>query len=69
MNLIDDIVNEPIIGAHRDKEGAATAIADYFIEQLSELRSVSIEERLENRYNKLTGIGAFSEDPKPQEEE
>jgi len=69
MELIDDIVNEPIIGAHRDKEGAANAIADYFIEKLTELRSVSVDERLENRYNKLTGIGAFSEDPKPKEEE
>lgn len=65
MNLIDDVVNEPIIGAHRDKEGAANAIADYFIEQLAQLRSVSVDERLNNRYTKLTAIGAFSEDPKP----
>jgi acetyl-CoA carboxylase carboxyl transferase subunit alpha len=66
MSLIDDIVNEPIIGAHRDKEGAAEAIADYFIATLHEMRTMSQEERLEKRYNKLISAGAYGED-KPKE--
>ncbi|MDA3908417.1 MAG: acetyl-CoA carboxylase carboxyl transferase subunit alpha [Sulfurimonas sp.] len=61
LNLIDDIIDEPLIGAHRDKETAAAAIADYFLENLKSLREMSTEERMEARYNKLTGIGAYAE--------
>jgi acetyl-CoA carboxylase carboxyl transferase subunit alpha len=61
LDLIDDIINEPLIGAHRDKEAAASAIADYFLEELSKLREMSEEERMAQRYAKLTKPGAFSE--------
>jgi acetyl-CoA carboxylase carboxyl transferase subunit alpha len=61
LNLIDDVIDEPLIGAHRDRDGAATALADYFLEKLKELRSMSKEERMEARYNSLTSKGAFTE--------
>ncbi|WP_372998403.1 acetyl-CoA carboxylase carboxyl transferase subunit alpha [Sulfurimonas sp.] len=61
LNLIDDIIDEPLIGAHRDKDTAAAAIADYFLENLKSLREMGKEERMEARYNKLTGIGAYAE--------
>ena len=63
MNLIDDIVDEPLIGAHRDKEGAAKAIGSYFLENLESLRAMSNEERMQKRYERLTGIGAYTEAP------
>lgn len=61
LNLIDDVIDEPLIGAHRDKDGAASAIADYFLAKVKELREMSDEERMSTRYNKLVSIGAFSE--------
>jgi len=61
LDLIDDIVNEPLIGAHRDKDAAAAAIADYFLEELAKLRAMSDEERMDKRYKRLTGMGAYSE--------
>ena len=61
LGLIDDVLNEPLIGAHRDRDGAATAIADYFLDELTKLRAMSEEERMEIRYNKLVAPGAFSE--------
>lgn len=61
LGLIDDIIAEPLIGAHRDKENAAKAIESYFFSELSKLRSMSDEERMQERYKKLTSIGAFSE--------
>lgn len=61
LDLIDDIINEPLIGAHREKDAAAHAIADYFLEKVSELRAMSDEERMESRYAKLTKPGAFKE--------
>jgi len=61
LNLIDDIVAEPLIGAHRDRDGAAAAIGEYFLSELSKLREMSDEERMETRYKKLVSVGAFSE--------
>jgi len=61
LNLIDDIINEPLIGAHREKEAAANAIKEYFLSELAILKSLSQEERMEQRYAKLTAPGAFSE--------
>jgi len=61
LGLIDDIIDEPLIGAHRDKESAAAAIADYFLVNVKSLREMSKEDRLQARYEKLTGVGAYAE--------
>ncbi len=61
LDLIDDVIDEPLIGAHRDRDGAASAIADYFLGELAKLRSMSEDERMEARYNKLVKPGAFKE--------
>ncbi len=61
LGLIDAIINEPLIGAHRDRDAAANAIKEYFLGEIANLRMLSNEERMEQRYKKLTGIGAFSE--------
>jgi len=61
LDLIDDVIDEPLIGAHRDKDGAASVIADYFLAELATLRSMSEDERMEARYNKLVKPGAFKE--------
>ena len=61
LGLIDDIIDEPIKGAHRDKLAAAKALGDYFLNQIKELKQLSDEERMQKRYEKLTGIGAYNE--------
>lgn len=61
LDLIDDIIDEPMIGAHRDKEGAAKAIKEYFMGQLQSLRSMDDSERLEKRYQRLIGMGRYTE--------
>jgi acetyl-CoA carboxylase carboxyl transferase subunit alpha len=59
--LIDDVIDEPLIGAHRDKEAAAAAVKEYFLSSIKSLRELSKEELLAARYAKLTAPGAFSE--------
>ena len=59
--LIDDILDEPLIGAHRTKEVSAQILKDYFLEQVKILKELTIEEMLEKRYEHLTSVGAFSE--------
>ncbi len=61
LNLIDDVIDEPLIGAHRDRDGAAKAIASYFLNSLQELREISSQERMDARYKKLTSAGAYAE--------
>jgi len=59
--LIDAVIDEPLIGAHRDKQAAADALKAYFLTSLKELRELSKEELLDKRYEKLTAPGAFKE--------
>lgn len=59
--LINDILDEPIIGAHRDKVGTANIIKNYFLKSIEELKSLSKEERLEKRYKNILSCGSFAE--------
>jgi len=61
LDLINDVIDEPLIGAHRNKEGAADAIGEYFLKSIAELSALSDEERMEKRYARLTGVGAYEE--------
>jgi len=61
LNLIDDIIDEPLIGAHRKKEEAIMALKEYFLNSLEELKSISQEERKEKKYQKIMRFGSFSE--------
>ena len=59
--LIDDILDEPLIGAHRTKKKAAYIVKEYFLENVKALKELTIEEMLDQRYKRLTSVGAFSE--------
>ncbi len=61
LDLIDDIIDEPLIGAHREKEKAAQVLKEYFLQKVDELKAMSEEERMAARYAKLTKPGAFKE--------
>ena len=60
--LVDDILDEPLIGAHRTKEESAMAVKEYFLEQVKALKELTVEQMLEKRYEHLTSVGAFSEE-------
>ncbi|MGM0534339.1 MAG: acetyl-CoA carboxylase carboxyl transferase subunit alpha [Campylobacterota bacterium] len=60
--LIDDILDEPLIGAHRDKEAAARVVKDYFLETVKQCHAMSMEKMLIERYDKLTKVGAFTQE-------
>ena len=59
--LIDDILDEPLIGAHRTKEQAAYIVKEYFLANVNALKELTTEEMLDQRYKHLTAVGAFSE--------
>jgi acetyl-CoA carboxylase carboxyl transferase subunit alpha len=61
LGLIDEIVAEPLGGAHNDP-AAATALVDAALERsLAALAATSIEQRLQARYDKFRRMGREGE--------
>jgi len=58
--LIDDVLDEPLIGAHRDKQTSADVIKEYFLTSVKALRELSEDEMLDQRYKRLISVGAYS---------
>jgi len=69
LGLIDDVIDEPIEGGHRDKVASILALKKYFLDSLAELEKLNDETRLDTRYKKLTSVGAFVDESIVAEEE
>jgi len=61
LGIADDVIPEPLGGAHRDPKKAAALVKKHILKYLSQLRKLSIEELLEKRYQKLRSIGQVLE--------
>jgi acetyl-CoA carboxylase carboxyl transferase subunit alpha len=61
FKVIDDIVPEPLGGAHRDPRGMATALERRIGRHLRELRQLTVDDMLERRYEKLRRVGVAVE--------
>jgi acetyl-CoA carboxylase carboxyl transferase subunit alpha len=61
FGIIDDVIPEPLGGAHRDHRGAASAVKSYLIRSLRELAELPREDLLQRRYDKFRKIGMFEE--------
>ena len=61
LNLIDDVIAEPVNGAHRDKEGAARALGQYFLSKLTELEKLDVGDLISKRMDKILSVGAYEE--------
>jgi acetyl-CoA carboxylase carboxyl transferase subunit alpha len=60
FGVIDDVVPEPLGGAHRDHREMANTLKSYLLRCLRELRNVPVDELLEQRYQKYRRIGVFN---------
>ncbi len=61
LDLIDEVIPEPLGGAHRDPDAMAEAIKNALIAQLEQLDTMSIEQLLETRYGRVRGYGRYTE--------
>lgn len=57
LNIIDEIITEPLGGAHRDYDEISLSIKESLIKNLSILNRMSKEELLDRRYKRLLEIG------------
>lgn len=58
--IVDEIVKEPLGGAHRDVEGAAEAIRTALEKSLSELTMIESNELLDRRYRRIQSFGQYT---------
>jgi len=68
FGIIDEIVPEPLGGAHRNHDEAAKLLGNSLIKHLKEITSKPIDELLESRYLKFRRIGEFIEEKKEEVE-
>lgn len=61
QGLIDNVIEEPISGAHRDKESAIKNLSDYILKSIEELEKFDKRELAALRMQKIFKLGAFSE--------
>ncbi|HDJ3073197.1 acetyl-CoA carboxylase carboxyltransferase subunit alpha [Staphylococcus aureus] len=61
LGIIDDVISEPLGGAHKDIEQQALAIKSAFVEQLDSLESLSRDEITNDRFEKFRNIGSYIE--------
>ncbi|WP_320045980.1 acetyl-CoA carboxylase carboxyltransferase subunit alpha [uncultured Ilyobacter sp.] len=61
LGIIDGIIPEPVGGAHRNYNEMTENVKKQILGAISELQEKSVEELLENRYDKFRKMGAFSE--------
>ncbi len=61
FGLIDEVLEEPLGGAHRNPSGMAEVIRNAIGRQLETLESVPLDQLLEDRQRRLEGFGEFGE--------
>lgn len=62
LGVIDEVISEPLGGAHCDYQAAAAKLKEALLSHLEELRDVPEERLLRERYDKFRRMGAFMEE-------
>lgn len=61
LGLVDEIVPEPLGGAHHDSALAARTLKSHLLNNLEKLKEISSSDRLKARYSKFRAYGKFKE--------
>jgi acetyl-CoA carboxylase carboxyl transferase subunit alpha len=61
QKLVDDIIPEPLGGAHYDREAAFKTVEQYISKAFNELKDLSTTDLIAQRMNKYSKMGEFKE--------
>ena len=61
FGLVDNVIKEPLGGAHAKPEEMATILKAYIVRSLNELTALSAEERIAQRIQKFSKMGFYEE--------
>jgi acetyl-CoA carboxylase carboxyl transferase subunit alpha len=61
LKIIDEIIEEPVGGAHRDRENTFKIVSKKILDTYNELKKLSPEDLVEKRIEKYVNMGEFKE--------
>jgi len=61
FGLVDEVLKEPLGGAHRDLPSMAEVIRNALLKHLGDVDRLSVDELLEQRQRRINGFGKFRE--------
>jgi acetyl-CoA carboxylase carboxyl transferase subunit alpha len=61
FGLVDEVLPEPLGGAHRNPQETADVIRNALLKNLDELDQLSVDQLVENRQRRLASFGQFKE--------
>ena len=61
LKIADEVLKEPLGGAHHDIEKQAQNIKSAFLKHLNELSAFNEQQIIDDRYDKFRNIGSFNE--------
>ncbi len=61
LGLVDEIIPEPLGGAHKEPDEVAEQLAECLEKQLDELSDLTTDELLNKRYQRLLAFGEFND--------
>ena len=61
LNVIDDMIKEPLGGAHHDPKAVYDSVKRYILDQWNILKVISIDTLVEQRYQKFRQMGQVAE--------
>lgn len=68
LGVIDEILPEPLGGAHSDREKMVETLKDRLVGLIDELSAIPIDDLLQKRYDRLRRIGEYREGTAPAAE-
>jgi len=61
LGLVDEVLREPLGGAHRDPQAMAEVLKNALISHIDGLSRLAVDELVEARYQRLMSFGRFKE--------
>ena len=61
LGIVDEVIKEPLGGAHRDPQVMADTVKDVLLRHLGELQALPIEQVVARRQERLRNYGVYSE--------
>lgn len=67
LGIVDDVIEEPPGAAHRDPKATAESVQRWVLSQMQRLKTLPIDELLEQRYQRYRKMGVYLENAVPVE--
>lgn len=61
LGLVDEVIPEPLGGAHRDPKAMAESVKNALLSAIAEAQALSLSQLVEQRRNRLSAYGAYTE--------